>query len=183
MQRPRFLIIAIALIVTTIIFGTIYASQQQILRIGANSPQIQIAEDAAESLNAGINPISFTDTKVDIGKSLADFIIIYDKSGHIVSGDGYLNNQMPTVPIGVLKQSDGKDYSFVTWQPQTNVRIASVSVATNKYYVFSGRSLKEVEKQEDKQLQFAAFGWFCSVIVILAGAWINSKFVKKHSGK
>ena len=32
-----------------------------------------------------------------------------------------------------------KDYHFVTWQPQANIRIAAVTAAAGNYYVLSGR--------------------------------------------
>jgi hypothetical protein len=174
------LIIAFILVIITIIFGTIYITQQQSLRISANSPQIQLAEDTAVSLNNGTNPVSFADNRVDMGNSLAPFIVIYSKSGRVVSGNGYLDNKLPTVPIGVLQHSDGKDYSFVTWQPQSNVRIASVSVSAKNYYVLAGRSLKEVEKQEQSQLEFAVLGWVASIIVTVLGYTFVNKAHKKN---
>jgi hypothetical protein len=183
MKKHELLYFAIALIVITIIFGTIYISGQQSLRIGANIPQIQLAEDTAAALDNGVNPATVADKRVDMNKSLAPFVIIYSKSGRTISGDGYLNNKIPTAPIGVLQHSDGKDYSFVTWQPQNNVRIASVTVSSKNYYVLSGRSLKEVEKQEQMQLQFATLGWLGSVIVVISGLFIGKKSSDKHVEK
>jgi hypothetical protein len=92
-----------------------------------------------------------------------------------------LNNKIPNTPIGILQHSDGKDYSFVTWQPQDNVRIASVSVSAKNYYVLAGRSLKEVEKQEQSQLQFATLGWVGSVIVVTLGIVLGNIDRKKHT--
>ncbi|MCX6728656.1 MAG: hypothetical protein NTV39_02725 [Candidatus Saccharibacteria bacterium] len=176
MIKPRTILTIVSLVVITIIFGTMYISQQQLLRISANSPQIQLAQDTAAELNSGTSPASLTKNRIDIGNSLAPFVIIYSRSGQLVSGNGYLNGKIPTVPIGVLQHSNGKDYSFVTWQPQDNVRIASVSVSANNYYVLAGRSLKEVEKQENSQLQFAMFGWIVSVVVIIFGNFVGKFF-------
>jgi hypothetical protein len=181
MKKYKKLYTLVILIAISIIFGTIYITQQQSLRISANNPQIQLAEDAAASLNNGTNPVSFANNRVDIGSSLAPFVIIYSKSGRVVSGDGYLNNKIPNTPIGILQHSDGKDYSFVTWQPQDNVRIASVSVSAKNYYVLAGRSLKEVEKQEQSQLQFATLGWVGSVIVVTLGIVLGNIDRKKHT--
>jgi hypothetical protein len=183
MKKHESLYLAVALIVTTIIFGTIYVTQQQSLRISANNPQIQLAVDTAADLDNGMNPITIADKKIDLNISLATFVIIYSKTGHTISGDGYLNNKIPTAPLGVLRNSDGKDYGFVTWQPQKNVRIASVTVSSKNYYVLSGRSLKEVEKQEQTQLQFATLGWLGSVFVIILGLLIDKKFSNKHVEK
>jgi hypothetical protein len=183
MEKRRLLYPAITLVLITIIFGTIYVIEQQSLRISANSPQIQIAEDAAVALNNGTNPVSFANNRIDIGQSLSPFIIIYNKSGNVVSGDGYLNNKIPKPPLGVLKQSKNKDYNFVTWQPQGNVRVASVSVSARNYYVLSGRSLKEVEKQEQSQLQFAEFAWAVSVVVLIIEVLIDKKMHNKRARK
>jgi hypothetical protein len=181
MKKQTNIFLVVILVVVSIIFGTIYVTNQQLLRIGANSPQIQLAEDMAKSLDNGTNPVSVANSKVDIGSSLATFIIIYAKSGQVVSGNGYLNNKIPTVPMGVLQHSEGKEYNFVTWQPQNNVRIASVSVSAKNYYVFSGRSLKEVEKQEQSTLLFAILGWFGTIVVVGIGFGLVNIIHKKHN--
>ncbi len=180
MKKHKILYVTFLLAIITIFFGTIYITLQQSLRIGANNPQIQLAQDAAESLNNGINPVSFADSRVDIVKSLSPFIIIYSKSGHAITGNGYLNNKIPTIPDGVLQNSDGKDYSFVTWQPQDKTRIASVSVSAKNYYVLSGRSLKEVEKQIQTMTVYVLLGWFSSIVLILIGYFFANKQHEKR---
>ncbi len=159
--------------ILVIIFGTIYAGVQQSQRNEANYPQIQLAEDAAVALNSGAKPGVFARTKIDLQHSLRPFIIVYDKSGHVVTGSGYLHGRIPTVAQGVLTVAQGKPYNFVTWQPEPNVRIAAVSVAADKYYVLSGRSLAEVEKNESRTLQLALLGGLASLLV-LSAAFITS---------
>lgn len=165
----------IASFILVIIFGTIYLVVQQSQRNDANYPQIQIAEDTAAALNAGITPQSLLGSPVDINSSLAPFIVIYDKSGQVVASSGLLNGKTPSVPLGVLTSSNNKDYSFVTWQPQPGVRDALVSVAANKYYVLSGRSLKEVEKNENKTLLFAVISGVLSELLLSVGYLTNSR--------
>jgi len=160
-----------AAIILVIIFGTMYGVVQQSQRNDANYPQIQIAEDTAASLNAGSKPSSLISGKVDINQSLAPFTIIYNHSGAVVAGSGYLNGTLPTVPIGVLTASKNKAYSFVTWQPQSGVRVAVVTVTANNFYVLSGRSLTEVEKNEQKTFKLSVIGGIAS-IVVLSGAFL-----------
>jgi len=160
-----------ALGVITILFGTVYAAVQQSLRESLNDPQIQLAEDTASNLDKGTSPSAATANPVDIDHSLAPFVIVYDKKGHVVAGNGYLNSQVPVVPSGVLSASSGRPYNAVTWQPQTDVRIASVTVASKDYYVLSGRNMREVEHREDAIFQLASFGWFISVATVV-GAWL-----------
>ena len=135
-----------------VIFGTMYAVTQRMLRTDANTPQIQLAEDTAANLNANIAPATMTHEKVDIAKSLAPFVNIYDQSGKIIAGSGYLDGTLIAPPKGVLTASDTAAYHAVTWQPRPDTRIAAVTVHSDKYYVLSGRSLKEVEKNEDYTL-------------------------------
>ena len=153
------------------IFITIYTVTQQAQRRDANFPQIQIAEDSAAELNQGVK--AEVPGKVDMAHSLSSFIIIYDLQGRVVSGSGYLNDTLPSVSFGVLTASKGKDYSAVTWQPNAKVRIAAVTVAAKNYYVLSGRSLTEVEKNETGTLQRTALGLLGALIVLAATYFIS----------
>ena len=163
--------------ILVIIFGTIYVTVQQSQRLDANWPQIQIAEDAAAELNSGITPASLTSGNVSLDNSLAPFVIIYNKAGQVVSGSGYLGGSIPTAPLGILQASRNQTYHFISWQPESNVRIAAVTVSTDKYYVLSGRSLEEVEKNETKTQDLALVGGALSWIVLGAGylAYQNKK--------
>ena len=167
-------ILAPALLV--VIFGTIYVTVQQSQRSAANYPQIQLAEDSAAGLNAGGQPTTLVRGQVNMAASLAPFTIIYDKQGNVVAGSGYLDHQVAKVPLGVLQAAKTKTYNAVTWQPQAGVRIASVSVAAKGYYVLSGRSLKEVEKNESQSLQLTLIGGLLSVALL--GAMLYTSSIK-----
>lgn len=170
------LILTIGLI--TLVFGTIYVVGQQILRQSANDPQVQLAQDAAQKLNNGSAPASLDTSMVNMATSLAPFIIIYDKSGSVVAGSGYLAGNIPSVPIGVLQNSSHYAYNAVTWQPMSTVRIASVTVSADNYYVLSGRSLKQVEIRENLVLELVLLGWFVSVIGLVMVNFCRSLLIK-----
>ena len=69
-------------IVTAGLCALVYLTVQQSLRLGANDPQIQMAEDAASSLNGGASTESvLPSSKVEIADSLAPFVIVFDSSG------------------------------------------------------------------------------------------------------
>jgi hypothetical protein len=157
-------------VLVTITFGTIYVATQQLLRMSANDPQIQMAQDAATELNTGVKPSNVSFGYVNIDSSLATFINVYNKNGNAVAGNGFTSSGLATPPIGVIKDAGGKTYSAITWEPKSGVRQAVVSVASNDYYVVSGRSLTEIEKRENNMLGFAAIGWLASCIVILAAS-------------
>jgi hypothetical protein len=160
-----------AALILVIIFGTIYGVVQQSQRSAANQPQIQIAEDTSAYLNKGFDPRLLAQGHVNMNTSLAPFVIIYDKTGRIVAGNGYLNGRIPKAPLGVLTSSIGQPYNAVTWQPQEDARVASVTVSANKYYVLSGRSLTEVEKNEDLTLQNSAIDGLLA-LVVLGGTYL-----------
>ena len=131
-----------------------YLAIQQVLRMGANDPQIQIAEDTAASLASGSNPASLVpSTTVEISTSLAPFVIVLDPSGTIVATSGLLHGQKPTLPAGLLDYARSHGEDRVTWQPEPGVRMAAVIVPVDggkSGFVLAGRSLREVEKRVDQ---------------------------------
>ncbi len=161
-----------------IVFGTMYGVVQQVQRTDANYPQIQLAEDAAASLNQGTSPAAISSGHVAMRSSLAPFVIIYDQSGRAVGGSGYLNGHLPAAPYGILTAARGHAYRWVSWQPESDVRIAAVTVAADNYYVLSGRSLREIEINENHTLQITALGCALSLIA-LGTAFLASRSAKK----
>src|SRR5512138_1801262 len=131
--------------------GLAFGLVQQVLRQGANDPQIQMAEDAAAALNGGASTESLIPKQpVDIARSLAPFVLVYDMSGKPLAGAGLLDGKLPDYPVGALEASKDGGENRVTWQPQPGVRIASIVVPDKVGYVVAGRSLREVEKREDR---------------------------------
>lgn len=155
-----------SLLILVVGFGTIYAAVQQNQRSAANSPQIQMAEDAANGLDKGELAAVLVGPRVDMDKSLAPFTIIYNKKGEAVLGSGYLNGKVPKVDKDVLEAAKDKDYNAVTWEPKEGVRIAAVAVEAKDYYVLSGRNLREVEHNESETLQIVLLGLIVSVILL-----------------
>ncbi len=170
----QYFVLLVRMAVITIIFGTIEVVAQQNIRMDANDPQIQLAQDAAVALDSGQTPASLTPGHVDMANSLAPFVIIYDTQGRVVSGSGTIHGVVPAPPIGVLRAAHGQDYNFVSWEPtgRKSLRIASVETSTSKYYVLSGRNLREVEAREQQTMLYVLFGWVVAAVVILATAYL-----------
>lgn len=162
--------------IIVVMFGTIYTVVQQSQRSDANMPQIQIAEDTAQQLNHGIKLPELDTQSIDMSTSLAPFYIVYTKSGQPAAGTGSIGGAFPLPPFGVLQASNGKPYSAITWQPNGSTRIAAVIVAADNYYVLSGRSLKQIEQNENKTLLISALGCLAS-LVILGVAFYVFEFV------
>jgi hypothetical protein len=136
-------------LVIVFVSGLVYVTVQQSLRMGANDPQIQMAEDAATALAAGASPQSvLPNTVVDISTSLAPFLVIYNIDGKPLASSGLFHGIAPLLPEGVFTFTRQNGEDRVSWQPEPGVRAAVVVVAyagTQPGFVMAGRSLREVE--------------------------------------
>ncbi len=133
-------------IATAGLCGLVYLAVQQSLRISANDPQIQMAEDAASALDGGASVESIVPAvKVELASSLAPFIIVFDNSGNVTGSSAVLHGATPVYPSGVLDYTRQKGEDRVTWQPESGVRMATVVVRYRNGFVMAGRSLREVE--------------------------------------
>lgn len=171
-------------IVITGFCGLTYTTVQQNYRQGANDPQIQIAEDTASKLSSNDSVESVVPKeKVDISKSLAPFVIVFDLNGKPVTGSAILNGKIPTPPVGVFEYAKKFGENRLTWQPQENVRIASVIVpysGKEQGFVLAGRSLREVEKREEKLEFFVAAVWALAISSVTATIFVLSVAEKIH---
>jgi hypothetical protein len=163
-------------VVVTIACGLAYAVVQFDLRSGANDPQQQLAEDAAAGLDAGAPPsaVVAADT-VDVSRSLAPFVLVFDPVGKVLAGNARLDGQVPVPPVGVLETArrDGRD--AVTWQPREGIRIAAVAVGWKDGSVLAGRSLRLVEGREDSALLLSFLAWVVGVAALAAAALVASR--------
>ena len=151
--------------VTIALTGLIYVSVQQNLRQGANDPQIQVAEDLADRLNPQTQIPNFSQT-IDLRKSLSTFVIVYNHDGKPIASTAYLDNQIPSPPIGVLQFAEKNRENRVTWEPVEGVRIASVIIPLSGQtgFVLAGRSLREVEVRIDRITMMTLAAWLVAVL-------------------
>ncbi len=180
-------------IIITLIYGTIYATVQQSYRQSANDPQIELAEDITQMLETGIEPSSViigTKIDIDIARSLAPYVTIFDQSGTPIVSTGLLDNQMPTLPYGVFEHAQKSGENRITWQPREGVRSATVIVPftgkTISGFVLAGRSLREVEHRVARLTLCIFLAWAVTMVVLIVGfiwflleervwAWISKK--------
>ncbi|MFI5265306.1 MAG: hypothetical protein ACHQT7_01015 [Candidatus Levyibacteriota bacterium] len=167
-------------VVIALLSGLIYVAGQQILRIGANDPQIQFAQDIASSLNSG-NALQavIPPSRVDMVNSLAAFVMVFDNTGALTLSTGEINGKEPPVPAGVFDYVSKNGEDRFTWQPQTGVRNAVVVTKYKNGYVLVGRSLKEVEKREDNLLKMVILGGVVTMIATYASILLLSPKQKK----
>lgn len=116
-------------VAVTLLCGIVYIVAQQQIRLGANQPQVQMAEDAAAAMARGEDPASLTGTRpIDIARSLAAYLMFYDEKGQPLAWSGELDQAAPAVPQGVLTSARDRGENRVTWQPRPGVRSAIVVV-------------------------------------------------------
>jgi hypothetical protein len=159
-------------IATTIVVGFAYVAVQQSYRMGADSPQVQLAEDGAAHLDAGGAESDIVPAEsVNVDRSLAPFVIVYDAKNAVIDGSGVLDGSSPVPPAGVLDAARSAGLNRVTWQPRPNVRVASVSVAAKDgRVVLAGRSLREVEARIDDLTKMAGAAWIIALLGTLAAS-------------
>jgi len=128
--------------------GVVYVTAQQLLRLGANDPQIELARDAASVLADGQDPTEVLPPgPVEISSSLAPFGIVFDSAGSVLASTASLHGQVPELPPGVREFARVHGEDRVTWQPEAGVRIAAVVVPFEGGTVLIGRSLMEIEQR------------------------------------
>jgi hypothetical protein len=175
--RRAFAIFLPSAILATALCGLVYIVVQQDLRTGANDPQQQLAEDAAVHLDGGAAPSSVVGpTTIDVARSLAPFIVVYDPTGTVLANDGVLDGNPPMLPGGVLESATATGRDAVTWQPREGVRVATVTIPWNGGTVTSGRSLRLVEEREAAVELIVAAAWVATLIALvlasMVAAWL-----------
>jgi hypothetical protein len=157
--------------------GPVYAAVQHVQRTDANDPQVQMAEDAASALDAGAAPSSLVGTRqVDIARSLAPFLAVYDPCGAVFATDGALDGRPPMPPPGVLGSARASGRDVITSQPRPGVRIAIAVLPWQGRTVLAGRSLRLVEQRESDSLLLAVAAPVVmlvgTAIAAVIGAWL-----------
>lgn len=161
-------------LVLTLLGGAAAITMQQMLRRGANQPQIDMAQWYAGEIGAGESPGNVIPPGyVDLEQSLQPFVIFYDEQGNPGPGTGYLDQRIPTPPSGVFDFVRIHGSESVTWQPRPGVRIASVVRRINSKtpgFILAGRSLRLVEEQESLLWRLVMAGWVIVMALLIAGA-------------
>ena len=120
-----------------------------------------MAEDAAARLDAGSAPAAVVSgDSVELASSLAPYLIVFDRSGHVLASSVTVHGGPPNFPEGVFGHVPSGGVETVTWQTATGERSATAVTAYGGGYVVAGRSLREVESRDLDSELLAVFGWF-----------------------
>lgn len=174
LQRPiTFYTLALALVLT-LAGGVAAVTMQQMLRRGADQPQIDMADWYSGEIGAGETPVNVIPSGyVDMERSLQPFVIFYDDQGKAGVGTGYLDQSLPALPPGVFNFARIHGSERVTWQPIPGIRIASVIkhvTGKGSGFILAGRSLRIVEEQESLLRHMVIGGWIALMLFLIAGA-------------
>ena len=164
-------------VAATVVIVFVFTVAQQNLRMGANDPQVQMAEDAAARLDTGDTPSAVVAPQaIDIARSLAPFLIVLGRDRRPLASSAVFDGQTPLPPSGVFDRLSGSSRSEITWAPRPDVREAAVIVAYRNGYVLAGRSLRLVEQREDALGQLALLGFLvmlvAAALTALAVSWM-----------
>jgi hypothetical protein len=154
------------IVVTSIIFGTIYVVTQQLDRLSANDDPLRLASQVAAELREGQTTTVNSQPHVDLERSLALFVVVENSQGSPTSGSGFLKNQLVSLPTGVLSNAAQTGRDDVTWEPEHGLRFATVTLKVGDQFVSAGQSLAPSEDRDNTFRQLIGFGWLASMIVI-----------------
>lgn len=158
-------------VVATALTVIVYASVQQVVRLGADDLLVAMAEDAASRWDAGAAAASLLPpTQVDVALSLSPYLMVFDGQGRLMASSAALHGQPPPVPAGVFASARERGEDRVTWQPEVGVRSAIVVVPSKYGFVVAGRSLRLVEQREDVLGHLALALWVLTLAALAAVA-------------
>ena len=183
MKSSSLLVHFTAAVIITGILLLVYASVQQSHRSTANDPQLQLARDLSNGLSSGrsISKLLPPNT-IDIAQSLAVFAETFDHQGKPLQSTGFLNGQLPQPPLGVLDFTQSNSEDVITWQPQSDVRMAMVYEKVNSSgvgFVAVGRSLKEVEVREANLIRMIGITWIACMVILLVHLLVQKYLLRK----
>jgi hypothetical protein len=174
LQQPV-LVHALSLgLILTVLGGVAAVTMQQMLRRGADQPQIDMVNYYASEIALGTNPDdAIPPGYVDPERNLEPFVIFYNEQGKPEASTGYLDQSVPTPPAGVFRYVRSHGSENFTWQPRPHVRIAAVVRYLHRAhpgFVLAGRSLRVVERDESVLFGMTFLGWLLLVLLLASGA-------------
>jgi len=208
--RPALIFNAFVLAgVATVLAMALYTIPQQVLRLGANDPQIALADDLVAKLEQGNAPTdAVSPASIDMARSLTPFVIAYDDQGHPLASQARLDGAIPVPPGGVFDYVRQHGQERISWQPILGttsdkdqksalnggvtphghgVRIAAVVQRVAQVgnapggFVLAGRNMREVESREHLVGQLAMLAWLAMLGLIFVATAAFGWFTRPRS--
>ncbi len=166
-------------LVLTLLGGVAAVTTQQMLRRGADQPQLQMVERYSRKISDGAAPAAVIPVgHIDVAESLEPFLIFYNDGFEPLTSDAFLGSQPPVPPLGVFQQTRLHGSIRLTWQPRPGVRIAMVTRridGPHPGFLLAGRSLRVVEEYESDLYRMTMIGWVLVVALLAGGATLLSR--------
>ncbi len=162
-------------VTVTLLSAIIYAVAQHSMRISANEPQAQMANDIGVQLGK-VSTIIPPATQVDIATTYGPFTQVYSDSGDLLTSEGLLQGSAPHIPQGVLNYARDHGLHKLTWQPAANVRLAAVVSyfhGPQSGFVVVARSLAQTEKNEVDLIEEMLFGWLGTLLITWLATYLT----------
>ncbi|UUL77404.1 hypothetical protein NG819_08035 [Pseudarthrobacter sp. Fe7] len=162
--------------ITTLVFGSVYVTLQQIGRHSANVAPAAAA--AARLQQPGTD--STAGAPLDLTPDSGVFLIVYGDTNSPLSTTVTVGGSTPVVPPGVLDTARALGSDTVTWQPEPGLRMAIVAKQSAGKVVVAGQSLAPFEAADRMTMVFLGAGWLASMLVLAAAYWAAELMDRKQ---
>lgn len=162
-------------VVTTLLSGMLFGAVQQLNRQEADDLPVQLAQDIADRMYHQVKAQSLVGSvDIEMGKSLAPFVIVLDKQDKIVVSSAALNGKKVLPPTGAITWAREHGEHRLTWEPAAGVRSAIVIIPVHdaeQHIVIAGHSLREVESRMNAIQWEIVLGWLVTLVASFGAMW------------
>jgi hypothetical protein len=152
----------------TLILGACYVMVQQSTRLSANDLPIITAQSLQDKLGQGASPSDVVPAQKVIPRgNYGVFVTIVDWDRYIQATNLNVDNKTPLPPKGVFDYTAKHGNDTITWQPTSDVRLAThVEAYSDSHaashpsgFIITGQSLKPYEDRTNTYTALAAAAW------------------------
>lgn len=141
---------------------------QQSTRLSADDLPLATAQTVKSQLDNGANPQDVIPARtINVKNDNNVFVIIADSSRHVIASSASLDGQTPLPPSGTFEYASAHGTDRFTWQPQSEVRLATRVVPYGQKpdsgFVITGQSLKPFEDRIDVYTELALAAWLATL--------------------
>lgn len=143
--------------------GLLALTFQHSLRLAANDPQIELAEDISLRLARGADPQTIlTQPAINLRTSVSTYVMVFNRVQEPVVVTALLDNQEVKPPVELFNLTEKNGQTRFTWQPAPGVKSAVVMQYFDDQqtgYLLVGRSLRETDYRITEITQTIMAGW------------------------
>ena len=152
----------------TLVIGACYTMVQQSTRLAADDLPLSTAQTIKIQLENGATPNDAVPTQsINLRGNNNVFVIVTDASRHVLASSATLDSQTPLPPNGVFSYTATNGTDHFTWEPATNVRLATrvmtYSRGSDSGYIITGQSLSQAEDRIDTYGLLALAAWLAVI--------------------